>query len=188
MSNPRVENILENVMIWDVLTELGVLGADELQERNLPCPFHGFGQERRPSARCYHESDVCPGGLFHCFTCDKSWNAIQFVADFEGIEFFSAMLWLERTFNITPPTVVEAVEKAFEKPVPTSRGGLAERLDVADMLMRRYRSKFTPAKFRTYSDVSDLLRLQVDLGDSECPARVHKFVSGLMKMVGYPGH
>lgn len=186
MSNPRVENILENVMIWDVLTELGVLDSDEIVERNLPCPFHGFGQERRPSARCYQESDACPGGLFHCFTCDKSWNAIQFVADFQEVEFFTAMLWLERNFNITPPTPVQAVEKAFEKPKILSRESLPQRLDVADMILRRHRSKFDLAKFRTYSDISDLLRYQAEQGDSEAPTRVQKFVSGLMKMVGYP--
>jgi len=73
----QIENVQFNVELSDILTEL----QSQLRINNIPllqktkdisgdimvqCPYHGNGQERRPSAGI-RKSD----GQFHCFACNE---------------------------------------------------------------------------------------------------------------------
>jgi DNA primase len=58
------------------------------------CPFH---EERTPSF------SVNPAkGLYHCFGCGASGDAITFVRETQGLDFTGAIEWLADRFNVTP--------------------------------------------------------------------------------------
>ena len=55
------------------------LGRPSGKWHQLDCPFHGDGQERRPSCGCSLENEVRNGttyyaGTFHCFACSASYS------------------------------------------------------------------------------------------------------------------
>lgn len=185
-NNPRVEHLLESIEMRRVLVELGVLGKYDITTRNITCPFHAFGRERSPSARCYEESETFPSGHFHCFTCGRTWSPIHFVMEYKAMEFWEAVKWLERTFGVIPPPLSEMVTKESFTPPPTPLvvSSLPHKLDLADQLLRKYRASIEVGKFRLYSDLSDLLRWQLDQGASAAPERVVKFLSQLKKVLG----
>jgi len=73
----QIENVQFNVELADILTELQA----QLRINNIPllqkmkdisgdimvqCPYHGNGQERRPSAGISKST-----GVFHCFACNE---------------------------------------------------------------------------------------------------------------------
>jgi DNA primase len=57
------------------------------------CPFH---TEKSPSFSVSAER-----GVFHCFGCQKSGDAITFVRDVEGLDFVGAVERLAARANIT---------------------------------------------------------------------------------------
>lgn len=186
MDNPRVDNVLRNTKIRDTLIALGVLGRDAGLSGNIPCPFHAMGKEKSPSGRCYGESEDAPSGLFYCFTCGRAWNPINFVMDYRHTEFWEAVRWLEKTFSIDPvyssvpePEEIIVTERVISSISPS------EKLDVVDMLLRKHKSSFPVDKFRIYSDLSDLLRAQVEKEDPQTISRVDKFLVKLKEFAGY---
>jgi DNA primase catalytic core len=58
------------------------------------CPFH---EERTPS---FSVNPV--KGLYYCFGCGASGDAITFVRETQGLDFTGAIEWLADRFNITP--------------------------------------------------------------------------------------
>lgn len=186
MENPRVDSILQKVRIQDTLVALGVLDRSEGIARNISCPFHSLGRERSPSGRCYGESEEAPAGLFYCFTCGRAWNPINFVMDYKHLEFWESVRWLEKTFSVTPvysstpePAELISTERVISSISPT------EKLDVVDLILRKHRSSFPMEKFRMYSDISDLLRCQVEKEDHQAMLRVDKFLEKLKVFAGY---
>lgn len=82
----RINDVVFNADLLDVLTEL----QRELHTNNIPllqkikdagdnimvqCPYHGNGQERRPSAGIRKED-----GLFHCFACNETHSLQEVVS------------------------------------------------------------------------------------------------------------
>ena len=51
-----------------------------LRPVQLHCPFHKGGMETTRSARYYPDTDS-----LHCFTCKRSWTAVQIVAAHYGV-------------------------------------------------------------------------------------------------------
>jgi DNA primase len=91
------------------------------------CPFH---EERTPSF------SVNPAkGLYHCFGCGASGDAITFVRETQGLDFTGAIEWLADRFNITPE---------YEEATPGEdarrrrRDRLYELLDQAATFYERY--------------------------------------------------
>jgi len=189
--DPRVEHLLENVNIFEVLTQLGVIPYGEIQERNIVCPFHAFGRERKPSGRAYHETDQSPSGAFYCFTCGRTWNPIMFVKDFKNISFWEAVRWLEKIFEVTPPSIERVVERTARETPSTpvevktqANTPLLEGLELIDMLMRKGRRMLSVKQFRLYSDISDLLRYQIEVGSEQASQRVQQFLTKIKKEMG----
>lgn len=170
----------------DTLIQLGILGRDEYPDRNIYCPFHAFGHERKPSGRIYPEADNCEAGQYYCFTCGRPWNPIQFVSDYKHIPFWEAVKWLERVFEVTPPTIEEAVEKKLQPPKKDigSYYSLEAALEEIDRMLWRGRRMIPTRQFRLLSDVSDILWCQVEQGSSESGRRVAQFMDKVRKVVG----
>jgi DNA primase len=74
----EIEAILEQLSIYPVLQYYGVDFYGGGLPEQIHCPFHGADINR--SARVYPETDSV-----YCFTCDKSWDVINFVKDQEEL-------------------------------------------------------------------------------------------------------
>ncbi len=86
-----VDDLLKQVDIVELISEKVELKRVGSQYRGL-CPFH---KERTPSF--YVSPDL---GVYHCFGCGASGNAITFVMETEGLSYREAVEYLARKFNI----------------------------------------------------------------------------------------
>lgn len=88
----RINDVVFNADLLDVLTEL----QRELHTNNIPllqkikdagdnimvqCPYHGNGQERRPSAGIRKDD-----GVFHCFACNETHSLQEVISYCFGYE------------------------------------------------------------------------------------------------------
>lgn len=93
----RADRIREKIPIVKVLEDYGYRvrseGGD--REQQFPCNLHGDGYDLKPSARVYPDSDS-----WYCFACDVSRDAIATVQANEGLDFWDAVRWLEKKYNL----------------------------------------------------------------------------------------
>lgn len=101
----RVESVHQRVSAYDVLRSNGVelrQMADDREEQ-FSCPFHG--EDRKPSARVYPESNRSPSHAW-CFVCQERWDAITLWRKFNGGEdktFSRVLSEIEQAYNLTTP-------------------------------------------------------------------------------------
>ena len=86
-----IEDFLKQIDIIQLISERVELKRVGSQYRGL-CPFH---REKTPSF--YVSPDL---GVYHCFGCGASGNAITFVMETEGLSFKEAVEYLARKFDI----------------------------------------------------------------------------------------
>lgn len=84
----KILKIKDQVSIKDVV-ELYGLYCNRYSQ-NYHCPFHG--EDKRPSASISK-------GVFHCFTCGKTWDAIDFVKEYEKCSTSTAVRLLDTKFR-----------------------------------------------------------------------------------------
>lgn len=77
----------EKVQIEDLLDYYNI---KKYGQHNYKCPFHN---DKHPSASVKN-------GYFHCFTCNKSWNVVRFVQEYEHISCYKALQFLDNKFNL----------------------------------------------------------------------------------------
>jgi len=94
-------DFFEKIDIIEVVSEVVQLKKVGSQYRGL-CPFHN---EKNPSFY------VSPIGVYHCFGCGESGNAIKFVMKIYGYDYEEAIEYLARKFNID---INEVEDKNYE--------------------------------------------------------------------------
>ena len=82
VSNEKIEEILSNIDIVEVIEEYVPLKQVGSNFRAL-CPFHN---EKTPSFYVSREK-----GIYHCFGCNRSGNAIKFLMEYNNITFLEAV-------------------------------------------------------------------------------------------------
>ena len=87
--------------------EVGYSGERYGDRRKFTCPFHGDGRERTPSLTVY------PDGRAHCFGCQWSGDAADFVAGRRGIGKVEALRLLESGELRTPEHAVADFDVKF---------------------------------------------------------------------------
>jgi hypothetical protein len=95
----RINNIKSQVTVADVLANYGIDVRTTEREFQYPCPLHGDGQDNSYSARMYPDNDDGSGGTY-CFACHKSRDVIEWVRDYESLEFGKALTFVERTYHV----------------------------------------------------------------------------------------
>lgn len=103
----KINDVEFNADLEDILAELTreleVNGIKLLQKTKqsgadimVQCPYHGDGQERRPSAGI-RKSD----GIFHCFACNETHTLPEVISHCFGKDAFGnfGWLWLLRNFG-----------------------------------------------------------------------------------------
>lgn len=93
MEETLSEFILRHVDSFDLATYYGHYDGDR-RETFIHCPFH---TEDTPSARFYMD------GLLFCFGCNQMYSPIDFVMEFEELNYKEAIAWLEREFEFKVP-------------------------------------------------------------------------------------
>ncbi|MGA1847159.1 DNA primase [Deferribacter abyssi] len=101
ISENSISIILEQVNILDIISEYVELKKTGKNYRGL-CPFH---TEKTPSF--YVSEDK---GVFHCFGCGVSGNAISFVMKYHGYDFIDAIKYLGDKYGIN-------IEMGVVKPI-----------------------------------------------------------------------
>ncbi len=122
-----VDDLLRQVDIVELISEKVELKRVGSQYRGL-CPFH---RERTPSF--YVSPDL---GVYHCFGCGASGNAITFVMETEGLSFREAVEYLARKFNIP---------FEWEKKRDKKSGDLYEIMDMAHNFFVEHLKSHPPA-------------------------------------------
>src|SRR3712207_7524594 len=84
----RVKEAVDMVELVGARTDLRRVG----QRWTGLCPFH---DERTPSFGVIAEK-----GLYHCFGCGESGDAIKFVRETEGLDFVGALEVLAERYNV----------------------------------------------------------------------------------------
>ncbi|NIA22933.1 MAG: DNA primase [Proteobacteria bacterium] len=91
ISNEKIEEVLSNVDIVEVIEEYVPLKQVGANYRAL-CPFH---TEKTPSFYVSREK-----GIYHCFGCGRSGNAIKFLMEYNNITFPEAIAVLAEKAGI----------------------------------------------------------------------------------------
>ncbi|MEO0191707.1 MAG: DNA primase [candidate division WOR-3 bacterium] len=113
MDRDFVEKVREATDITQLMAERGIRLTRSGRRLKALCPFH---REKTPSF--YVEPDL---GLYYCFGCGASGDAIKFVMESEGLSFPDALDYLAERFGVPKPET----PTSREKPRP------AEALDFA---------------------------------------------------------
>jgi len=76
---------------------------------NISCPFH---EDSKPSMHIYGDTN-----LAHCFTEDKTWDAIEFVAEYEKRNYLDIFNELCGLYEIDNSSIIDNVSqvKSVEK-------------------------------------------------------------------------
>lgn len=92
----RADRIREKIDIAEVLADYGYfVHAEYGGEEQFRCDLHGDGQDNKPSARVYPESNS-----WYCFACGRSRDAVETVREKEGLGFWDAVKLLESKYNL----------------------------------------------------------------------------------------
>lgn len=93
------ERLRKLVPILKILANYGYRVREDggLREQQFSCDLHGDGQDQRPSARVYPESNS-----WYCWACDRTRDVIQTVQEKEGLTFWPTVRLLERQAGLSP--------------------------------------------------------------------------------------
>lgn len=98
--NKRKDNIKKHVSMRRLIDYYQVPTQGEGEETQVSCCFHG--EDEHASARIYSTNTM------YCWVCNKVWDVISFIVDYENKPFKEACTFLEQTFNIPQIDVDEA--------------------------------------------------------------------------------
>ena len=99
------EDFFDKIDIIEIVSEKVQLKKVGNQYRGL-CPFHN---EKNPSFY------VSPIGVYHCFGCGESGNAIKFVMKIYGYDYEEAIDYIAKKFNISKERARQIKDKALMK-------------------------------------------------------------------------
>jgi len=95
----RLARVKDEIPIVSVLATYGYHvrtdGGD--REQQFPCDLHGDGQDNKPSARVYPQSNS-----WYCFGCRLTRDTVQTVRDKEDLGFLDAVAYLEKKYHLPP--------------------------------------------------------------------------------------
>ncbi len=151
-----IESFLSQVDIVELIRERVELKKVGKQYRGL-CPFH---EERTPSF--YVSPDL---GLYHCFGCGASGNAITFVKEMEGLTFKEAVEYLAQKFNIeiewtfkqdteSRKDILEEANRFFRRKLLESEQALnyLKSRGVDDASVEKFSLGYAPKEVRSLTD------------------------------------
>lgn len=121
----HIERIQTDLPIARVLADLGYDVRPDAgdREQQFSCDLHGDGQDSKPSARVYPDSNS-----WYCFACSLSRDAIETIRAKKRLGFTEAVKWLETTYQL--PQLPWEDEGPHEKPEQTLARQLGEILDL----------------------------------------------------------
>lgn len=136
--NAELEEILH-----ELTQELELNGIKLLQKTKqsgndimVQCPYHGDGQEKRPSAGI-RKSD----GIFHCFACNETHTLPEVISHCFGKDAFGEFgwRWLLQNFGTVSVEERKDVNLDFERSVRSDVSSVAERQFVTEEELDSYR-------------------------------------------------
>jgi len=92
-----IDRLLSTVSIVDIINRRVQLDRSGGRYK-AKCPFHGDGNEKTPSFVVYEDT-----GSYHCFACKASGNAINFLREYDGIDFMESVEILAASVGMEVP-------------------------------------------------------------------------------------
>lgn len=153
ISNEKIEEILSNIDIVEIIDEYVPLRQVGSNYRAL-CPFH---TEKTPSFYVSREK-----GIYHCFGCGRSGNAIKFLMEYNNITFPEAMTILAEKAGIklgngyeassgenSYRKILEDAQNYFENSLSGNMGGIAvqyiKNRGISDETVEKFHIGYAPA-------------------------------------------
>ena len=99
-----IDRLLSTVSIVDIINRRVQLERSGGRYK-AKCPFHGDGNEKTPSFVVYEET-----GSYHCFACKASGNAINFLREYDGIDFMESVELLAASVGMEVPKQEKSVD------------------------------------------------------------------------------
>jgi hypothetical protein len=184
----RVESIHTRVTAYDVLRSNGVdlRQTSDAQEEQFSCPFHG--EDNRPSARVYPESNRGPSHTW-CFFCQERSDAIDLWRKFNGGEdksFGQILSEIEKAYGLTTPELPE--DAIYDEPKGPDLFEEFERLvDVCERRLQEaepaYRATDDLVGYLQVGSVLDKLRYRVEQ-KTVAPGRGLEILKQVLAKVG----
>ena len=111
-----INRVRDAANIVDVMQELGFDLQRSGKEYKCLCPFH--------SDRHIGSFTVSPAkNIYHCFSCQAHGDAVQFLIDYENLNFLDAIRWLGKKYNIdvddAPINFTPPPPRPMPVPLPT---------------------------------------------------------------------
>ena len=110
----RISLIHERVTLYQVLRRNGIDLEYVDRPTQFSCPFHG--QDTKPSARAYPESEGGPSHAW-CFVCQERWDVISIWKKFSGEtdkKFTRILTEIEQAFGLTQPAFPDGLSLSQE--------------------------------------------------------------------------
>ena len=119
----RADRVKTRIAITRVLSDFGYMVRPDAgdREQQFSCDLHGDGQDNKPSARVYPETNS-----WYCFACGKSRDNIETVRENKNLGFVEAIVWLEKKYNLEELSWEAGDSQPREQ---TQREQLTEHLD-----------------------------------------------------------
>ena len=90
MAESYLSYIKHNVKIRDICRILGIPVYSGTSGDRCSCPFH---DDHTPSMYLYNDSN-----LAYCFSCQKSWDNLEFIGEKLDLDFQGRLSWMEKHF------------------------------------------------------------------------------------------
>lgn len=91
----RANRIKDKIPLDQVLSDYGYHVYTDHGDQQFSCDLHGDGNDGRPSARFYSETNT-----WYCFACGKVRDSISTVMEKQGVDFSSACKLLELKYGL----------------------------------------------------------------------------------------
>ena len=170
----RIENIKQNVSIWEVLDMFDVENARDV-DRHIYCPFHF---ETKPSFKVYQSEDGILS--FYCFSCQKGGDVLRLYQllkqrDVPTFTRGHTILELEKLFHLEVPTkTVDLYSTAFANAFANfnlnSQDNAEKQLQVLFLTTQAYAS-----------DIISKLRVEMELDPEKLQHYVWRKLDSIMK-------
>ena len=150
----RVLSEIPVARVWNMVTGQEIIEGEDIA--GIHCPFHGTGEDSKPSAKIFGDTD----NSVWCWSCQKKMDAITLVRLRHGVGFASAVHELAKLLSDGGASATIAAGPVIQK----EDAATARRLEVMEKLLLSRKFDFDAASYCAASVLMDRAYAAVKAG------------------------